>query len=154
MPELTQLDREKSMIRYLPPKGMAGLARLRVRWRRRSPRPPAITTAMVLLVSWLTKRPDFLGFTVDWEHRYSPDLPLYLQLSLGGAVVHLSQHYGDASPGAKVMVHMGGLAGYHARLSAKQYRFARPGLVDEPWGAVTMTVHDPFSNRLVFTEFR
>jgi uncharacterized glyoxalase superfamily protein PhnB len=97
---------------------------------------------------------DFLGFTVDWEHRYSPDLPLYLQLSLGGAVVHLSQHYGDASPGAKVMVHMGGLAGYHARLSAKQYRFARPGLVDEPWGAVTMTVHDPFSNRLVFTEFR
>ena len=63
MPEFTQFDSEKSMIRYLPPKGRAGLARLRVRWRSRSPRPPAMTTAIVLLVSWLTKRPDFLGFT-------------------------------------------------------------------------------------------
>ena len=63
MPEFTQLESEKSMIRYLPPKGIAGFARLRVRCRSRSPRPPAMTTAIVLLVSWLTKRPDFRGFT-------------------------------------------------------------------------------------------
>lgn len=97
---------------------------------------------------------DFLGFEVDWEHRYSPDLPLYLQLSLGGVILHLSQHHGDGSPGAKVMIHMSGLADYRAELMAKRYRFARPELVDEPWGAITMTVHDPFSNRLVFTEFQ
>ena len=65
MPELTQFDSEKSMMRYLPANGIAGFARLRVRCASRSPRPPAMTTAMVLFVSWLTKRPDFLGFTTS-----------------------------------------------------------------------------------------
>ncbi len=39
-PELMQLLRVKSMIRYLPPKGTAGLARSAVSGWRRSPRPP------------------------------------------------------------------------------------------------------------------
>lgn len=28
---------------------------------------------------------DFLGFAVDWEHRFEPGLPLYLQIRLGHA---------------------------------------------------------------------
>ena len=24
---------------------------------------------------------DWLGFTIDWEHRFEPDAPLYLQVS-------------------------------------------------------------------------
>ncbi|MGB6996793.1 MAG: glyoxalase superfamily protein, partial [Pseudolabrys sp.] len=24
---------------------------------------------------------DFLGFKVDWEHRFAPDLPVYMQVS-------------------------------------------------------------------------
>ena len=51
MPELTQFDSEKSMMRYLPPNGVAGLARLSVSCMSRWPRPPAITTATVLRVS-------------------------------------------------------------------------------------------------------
>jgi hypothetical protein len=43
---------------------------------------------------------DFLGFKVDWEHRLEPDLPLYLQVSREGCVLHLSEHHGDCSPGA------------------------------------------------------
>src|SRR3989475_7713351 len=39
-PELMQLLRAKSMIRYLPPKRTAGLARSAVSGWRRSPRPP------------------------------------------------------------------------------------------------------------------
>ena len=23
---------------------------------------------------------DFLGFTVDWEHRFGPDFPVYMQI--------------------------------------------------------------------------
>src|SRR5215210_1409478 len=45
--ELTQFDRVKSMIRYLPPKGTAGLARTDDRIERRSPSPPARMTAIV-----------------------------------------------------------------------------------------------------------
>jgi hypothetical protein len=54
MPELTQFDSTKSMMRNLPPKGVAGLHRCAVSAFSRSPRPPAITTANVPLVSRLT----------------------------------------------------------------------------------------------------
>src|SRR5262252_1809793 len=43
MPELTKLLSTKSMMRYLPPKGTAGLARSRVSGKRRVPLPPART---------------------------------------------------------------------------------------------------------------
>src|SRR6202167_3162015 len=60
MPELTQFDRTKSMILNLPPKGVAGLHRCWVSALRRSPRPPAMTTANVPLVNRLTYRPVLL----------------------------------------------------------------------------------------------
>ena len=47
MSELTQFDSVKSMIRYLPPNGTAGLARSCDRMDRRSPSPPARITAIV-----------------------------------------------------------------------------------------------------------
>ena|GEM_PF-5558576 len=56
MPELTQLDKGKSTIRNLPPKGAAGLDRHSVRCLRREPRPPARIKARVLRVRRLTKR--------------------------------------------------------------------------------------------------
>ena len=43
MPELMALERAKSMIRDLPPKNTAGLARLSVSSNSREPRPPAST---------------------------------------------------------------------------------------------------------------
>ena len=59
---------------------------------------------------------DFLGCKVDWEHRYAPDLPLFMQVSLGEVILHLSEHHGDCSPGAKITIEMTGLAAYHADL--------------------------------------
>src|SRR5665811_575019 len=47
MSELTQLLSAKSMIRYLPPNGTAGLARFSERIERRAPSPPARITARV-----------------------------------------------------------------------------------------------------------
>src|SRR4051794_14731151 len=46
MSELTQLLSVKSMIRYLPANGTAGLARTPERIERRSPSPPARTIAV------------------------------------------------------------------------------------------------------------
>ena len=56
MPELTQLESVKSMMRNLPPKGTAGFARHSVSCSSRLPRPPARTSAMVLRVMSLTSR--------------------------------------------------------------------------------------------------
>ena len=40
---------------------------------------------------------DVLGFTKDWEHRFSEDFPLYVSVSRGGLCFHLSEHAGGGS---------------------------------------------------------
>jgi catechol 2,3-dioxygenase-like lactoylglutathione lyase family enzyme len=94
---------------------------------------------------------DFLGFTVDWEHRFAPGMPLYCQVSRSGMLLHLSEHAGDASPGARVFVPMRGVKALHAELTAKNYPYMRPGLDQAPWG-LEVAVTDPFSNRITFCE--
>lgn len=94
---------------------------------------------------------DFLGFTVDWEHRFEPTLPLYLQVSRAGCVLHLSEHHGDCSPGAAMRIQTDDIQGLHAELTAKNYGNARPGIEKQPWGSLDMSVTDPFGNRLTFT---
>lgn len=96
---------------------------------------------------------DYLGFTLEWEHRFAPDLPLYAQITRSGLALHLTEHHGDASPGSKVFIVMTGIAAFHRELSAKRYRYARPGLEEAPWGARILQVADPFGNRLLFNEY-
>lgn len=94
----------------------------------------------------------FLGFAVDWEHRFEADLPLYMQVSLGGCVLHLSEHHGDATPGGAVRIDTDELDALHGRLLAARYGYARPGIERPPWGGKEMSVRDPFGNRLTFVE--
>lgn len=91
----------------------------------------------------------FLGFAVDFEHRFEPGMPLYLQVSRSGLLLHLSEHHGDGSPGATIQVPVEGLAAFHKELNDKQYGYGRPGIVKQPWGD-ELTVHDPFGNRIRF----
>lgn len=95
---------------------------------------------------------DFLGMGWDWEHRFSPDAPAFAQVSRGALLLFLSEHFGDGTPGTKLLLRMSGLDALHAELAAKDYRHARPGIVEQPWGWRDMEVTDPFGNRLVFTE--
>jgi uncharacterized glyoxalase superfamily protein PhnB len=91
----------------------------------------------------------FLGFKVDWEHRVDEGLPLYMQVSKDGCVIHLSAHYGDCSPGAAVSIETNELEEFQKQLLAKQYKYARPGITDTPWGTREVSVGDPFGNRLI-----
>jgi catechol 2,3-dioxygenase-like lactoylglutathione lyase family enzyme len=93
---------------------------------------------------------DFLGFTVDWEHRFEDDLPLYMQISKDACLLHLSEHHGDCSPGAALRIATTELDAFHASLVAKKYKYARPGIQEMPWGR-EMSIGDPFGNRLTFT---
>jgi uncharacterized glyoxalase superfamily protein PhnB len=95
---------------------------------------------------------DYLGFTVDWEHRFDEESPLYMQVSRGGLVLHLSEHYGDATPGSTVYVSVEGVKPFHEELSAKNYRHLRPGIERTPWGSMCMELIDPFGNRLRLDE--
>jgi uncharacterized glyoxalase superfamily protein PhnB len=94
---------------------------------------------------------EFLGFKVDWEHRFEPGLPLYMQISKDECVLHLSEHHGDCSPGAAMRIQASDLDAFHAELASKQYKYARPGIEEMPWGTRDMSVKDPFGNTLTFT---
>ena len=93
----------------------------------------------------------FLGFKIDGEHRFEPGLPLYLQVSGSGCMLHLSEHHGDCSPGAAMRIETADLDGLLAELLAKTYKFARPDIEETLWGSRELSVKDPFGNRLTFT---
>lgn len=97
---------------------------------------------------------DWLGCTINWEHR--PDnSPFYMQVSLRGLPIDLSEHHGECSPGGKFTISaFEGLTDYHASLLAKNYTYNRPGLERIEWAPDTleMTVTDPFNNHIGFTE--
>lgn len=95
---------------------------------------------------------DFLGFAVDWQHRFGDGFPLYLQLSHDGCVPHLSEHHGDASPGSTIRIETADIAALERELQARDYRYAKPQLEDAPWGERFFTITDPFGNRLTFFE--
>jgi hypothetical protein len=40
---------------------------------------------------------EFLGFSVDWDHRFDANAPLYRQISRGDLILHLSEHHGDGA---------------------------------------------------------
>ncbi|MBN7805906.1 VOC family protein [Agrobacterium rosae] len=93
----------------------------------------------------------FLGFSVDWEHRFGDNFPLYMQVSRAGLSLHLSGHHGDATPGSNVFVNISGVEAYQRELTVKDYTFMKPGVEKLPWG-LQMQVTDPFSNRIRFCE--
>lgn len=93
----------------------------------------------------------FLGFQVVFEHRFEPDAPLYMGIARDGCTLHLSEHHGDATPGASMRIQVTDVDALCAELRAKAYPNARPHVEQMPWGTRDFTVTDPFGNRLTFT---
>ena len=92
---------------------------------------------------------DWLGFIIDWEHRFGENFPLYMQISLDDIVFHLTEHYGDCSPGAKVFIKTTGVDELHKKLTAKDYRYYKPSVEIAPWNAKTMELTDPFWQQII-----
>lgn len=95
---------------------------------------------------------DNLGCHLDWEHRYEPTAPFYMQVSRDGLVLHLSEHHGDGSPGANFQVDFEGVRELHAELSEKNYPYWRPGITETFWGTPRLNLLDPFGNQLHLCE--
>ena len=94
----------------------------------------------------------FLGFSVDWEHRFDDNTPAYIQLSRAGLTLHLSEHHGDACPGSTVFVWMTGIEDFHREMDSKTYKYLRPGIETTFYNARFVQVIDPFGNRIRFNE--
>jgi len=94
----------------------------------------------------------YLGCHLDWEHRFDENAPLYMQVSRDGLVLHLSEHYGDGSPGACFQVDFEGVRELHSELAAKNYPYWRPGIDETFWGTPRLNLLDPFGNQLHLCE--
>jgi hypothetical protein len=94
---------------------------------------------------------DFLGFEVEFEHRFAADMPVYLGLRRGPVQLHLSPHRGDATAGSAVFVWMTGLDDYRRELATRSDGHSIPEVAEQTWGReITLTA--PFGNRLRFCE--
>ncbi len=70
-----------------------------------------------------------------------------MQVSRSGVKLHLSEDYGDGTPGSVVYIRGKDIAALAAELNAKGARFARPSPTDN---APKLT--DPFGNVLRFDD--
>jgi len=75
-----------------------------------------------------------------------------MQVSRDGLVLHLSEHYGDGSPGTRCQVNFEGVRELHAELSAKNYGYPRTGITETFWGTAQLKLTDPFGNRINLCE--
>ncbi|HEY2534794.1 MAG TPA: glyoxalase superfamily protein [Xanthobacteraceae bacterium] len=62
------------------------------------------------------------------------------------------EHHGDGSPGARIRIMMQGVEEFQREISAKGYRYMRPGLETTPWGTIETGVIDPFGNHIRFCQ--
>ncbi|MEQ9547867.1 MAG: glyoxalase superfamily protein [Marinobacter sp.] len=95
---------------------------------------------------------DFLGMSLDWEHRFEPGFPIYMQVSRDELVFHLSEHSGDCTPGSKTFVNTDELEALHGEICSRGYTYSLPEITTAPWGDRIFEVVDPFSNRILFNE--
>jgi catechol 2,3-dioxygenase-like lactoylglutathione lyase family enzyme len=95
---------------------------------------------------------DWLGFTIDFEHRFEPALPLFTAISREDAALGLSEHSGDGTPGSVVWLPVRGLEAFRQTLVDSPADSQRPGIDPDAPGGPTMEVTDPFGNVLRLCE--
>lgn len=93
---------------------------------------------------------DFLGFDVTFEHRFEPETPRYMGIGQGDCELYLSEHFGDAAPGAALRIEVEDVRAMAKALNAKKYRHARPSVQRQPWGWDDMTINDPSGKKTDF----
>jgi uncharacterized glyoxalase superfamily protein PhnB len=96
---------------------------------------------------------DWLGFKIEFEHRFEPVTPLYMGISRDNIMLHLSEHYGDGVPGANIFITCNEIKKFYEELQSRPYKYYRPGLEETFYGTLQISIHDPFGNRLHFNEY-
>lgn len=97
---------------------------------------------------------DYLGFGVDWEHRFhdDPASPLYMQVSRDGARVHLNGHATPEAPPSELRIPVDRLDRYCEYLRGRRGYPEEPTITD-PRGrgrGTDMTLWDPSGNQITF----
>lgn len=88
-----------------------------------------------------------LGFRVDWEHRFAPGMPLFMQVSRDGMALYLTQHAGDAQPGGLVYFYVDDVDAWYRSIPSDKVHLGHAP-EDMPWGNREVHLVDPAGNRV------
>ncbi len=91
---------------------------------------------------------DSLGFTLDWEHRFAPHYPVFMQVSKEGLAIRLSAHEGDGAVGGNAHLDVADVDAWYRDATAHGVTTSRPP-ADQPWGVRDVRFRDPDGNQLV-----
>lgn len=81
-----------------------------------------------------------LGFLKQWEHRFEPGLPLFVEVARGEVRLFLSEHHGDAHPDGVVYLRLNDIDAIAAAFATTAE--------DTEWGTRELQLRDPDGNRL------
>jgi len=93
---------------------------------------------------------DGLGFAVDWEHRFEPGFPLFVQITRAGQTLFLTEHTGDCEVGGAAYLIVPDVDECHRRFLAGGVTPTEPPQ-DTPWDTREMLVTDADGKRLRFS---
>ena len=90
---------------------------------------------------------DALGFQIDWEHRFEPKFPVFMQVSRDGLALFLTEHAGDCPVGGLVHFYVPDVDAWYAEFQSKGVPVKEPPN-ESLQGLRDMTVVDPDGNKL------
>jgi len=92
-----------------------------------------------------------LGFNIDWEHRFSANEPIYMQISRNGLTLHLSENK-RFKTGVIVFVDCKELNDFYTDLNNRKNQIELNKPHKTNWQTIQMEIEDPFGNLLRFNE--
>jgi catechol 2,3-dioxygenase-like lactoylglutathione lyase family enzyme len=78
-----------------------------------------------------------LGFEVEWQHTFGPEMPLYVSLRRGEGRLHLSEHRLDGGPASHVYLYVDDVNSIVPQGAIPE---------DRPWGMREARLTDPDGN--------
>ena len=90
---------------------------------------------------------DGLGFRIDWEHRFEPHFPVFMQVTRDGMTIYLSEHAGDCQVGGLVHLFVPDVDAWYAEFRGKGVP-VEEAPNEGIQGLRMMTVVDPDGNQL------
>jgi len=88
-----------------------------------------------------------LGFQIDWEHRFEPHFPVFMQVSRDGMAFFLTEHRGDCPVGGLLHLYVPDVDAWYAEFLSKGVAVQEPPN-ESLQGLRDMTIVDPDGNKL------
>lgn len=91
---------------------------------------------------------DGMGFNIDWEHRFEPSFPVFVQLTRDEMTIYLTEHTGDCQVGGLVHFFVPNVDHWYSELKSKDELHMIEPPNNDLEGLRMMTVIDPDTNQL------